>query len=114
LSENAGSWISYSDCPWKLDNGDKVPEKKFFTNAKFNIADRCFSGTIEWGSTSLHNTTQWVYNFTLAENYQEIESGIVDMTTTSGSIQTCKFGSDLNYALLRIEPCDDSESGAAE
>jgi len=113
LSENAGSWISYSDCPWKLDNGDKVPEKKFFTNAKFNIADRCFSGTIEWGSTPFANCTQWVYNFTLAENHQTIESGTNDKTLTNGSNETSHFGETLNYTLLRIEEAV-SESGAAE
>merc|ERR1712119_1302 len=113
LSENAGCWISYSNCPWTLDDGSKPPEKKFFTNENFNIAERTFSGTIEWGSTPFGGDKQWVYNFTLAEDYQTIESGTVDTTSTSDVTRTINFNIHLFYSLLKIEPCDDSSAGAA-
>ena len=105
LSETAGCWISYSTSNYLLDNGQKPPEKKYWDNANFNIADRSFYGIIDFRETPIFNgMVHWIYNFTLAEDYQTIESGSCHYTYENGKEGTMYFNKHLFYTLLRIEP----------
>ena len=53
LAENSECWISYVNAPatWLLENGQKPPEKKYFTNQKFDKNNRTFVGTIDWSES---------------------------------------------------------------
>ena len=109
LTENAGGcYISYADCPSKLDNGEKPPEKKYFDLAKFNIEERTFSGQIIWDPITFSGCVQWDYEFEFDNSL--ITWGNVVTTYNDGSTETIKFNDYLNYKLLRTEPCDDSHT----
>ena len=104
LSENHGCWVNYSKCPWKYDNGISPPEKIYFTNYKFNLAKRTFEGRINTGWRNYNTIANWDYNFTLSEDYHDIDSGLVKSIGVLDK-DTIKdnFNKQIFYTLLRKE-----------
>lgn len=68
-------YISYENAPeeWKLDDGNKPPAKKEFTNWNYDKDARKFSGEIRWEPVTFKMDNLWVYELVFNEKFTEIE-----------------------------------------
>ena len=81
--ENSPDQITIKGIPYnfQLDNGEKYPEKKAFTNVNFPDA-YTFNGEIDWATpekTSFLGIQKAVYKFTIGQGWQRIENGTLTL-----------------------------------
>ena len=46
--DDKGPYVNYKNCPMKLDNGDPLPEKKYFENYSYTAGCKTFRGEINF------------------------------------------------------------------
>jgi len=73
--EEEQPYISYENAPesWIMDDGNRPPGKKKFTNWKYDRDSRKFSGEIRWEPVTFQMDNLWVYELVFNENFTEIE-----------------------------------------
>ena len=76
-NDQGGSYISYETAPpmWKLQNGDKPPNKKYFDNPKYDADTRTFTGLIDWKENPFHGDYLWEYTMIFSADFTKIEGG---------------------------------------
>jgi hypothetical protein len=89
---------------WRMDNGALFPARKAFTDLTFDIPNRTFYATIDWGTpegTTVNSGERvWLYTMVFSGDYSAIISGQIEALDAEGN--TLKeyifgFGRDLAY-----------------
>lgn len=104
-----GAYISYEspECSvWPtLDDGSPVPYRVPFTNIRWDVATRTFTGTIEWQSTygcGWQGNDLWTYEMVFDRNFLCIVSGcVVSFTNGVANGSNHIYGEMLIYANYR-------------
>ena len=67
-------YISYANPHpnWKLDNGDRMPTKKYFENCSYDAASRTFKGTIHWKPVTAGGSDKWEYKMIFSPDFMII------------------------------------------
>ena len=100
---NDSCYISFANVPstWpRLDNGKKLPQKKYFTNVSINENQRIFKGDINWQPTSWQGAVLWSFEMYFAEDYATIASGTLKAyygINKKNLTMTYRFGVHLHY-----------------
>lgn len=90
------SYIHYSHrVAWRLDNGDRPPARKYFTNASYNASTRTFRGAVEWAE-GFGGDARWEYEMVFSSDSIRIVAGRV---LKFPSLAVNRFGEQLRYEL---------------
>ena len=70
-------YINYSKphSTWQMDNGQKLPDKKYFSEYSYDAATRIFRGTILWNPATVGGTDKLVYEMVFSEDFMNIQGG---------------------------------------
>lgn len=94
-------YISYASCPeaWKLDDGSPLPARKAFLNPCYDVATRTFTGSVEWGETTIHNgDARWEYQLVFSPSMNIIAGGARKQFDADGALRSqCRYPEDLIY-----------------
>ena len=91
-------YISYTNSEWKLDSGEKFPDKKQFINVRIDEKKKTFTGEISWEPNSHNGNVRWFYEMMFSKDMSRIESGGYTCYDNEGKV-TAKYlyGKDLKY-----------------
>lgn len=111
-------YISYSNAPasWRLDDGNRPPEKKHWVDHSYDEAAFTFRGTVEW-SPAFAGMVRWEYEIVFAEDFAGVVGGGVNMRFKDGTTQRTPFRApwehdfDRTLAYLRWTPSPSSIFG---
>ena len=95
--ETGQPYISYKNCPWNLDDGNKPPEKKYFENWSYDANTRTFKGQIKWEPVTFSGNNKWDYVMIFDEGFTYICAGTVDTFYPDGASEQFMFNDVLNY-----------------
>ena len=73
-------YINYENAPtkWKLCDGKRPPQKKYFKYPEYNNESRIFEGIIYWGDHPfIKGENTWKHQIQFSKNFSAIESGHV-------------------------------------
>ena len=94
-------YIDYSKSTFKLDNGMPYPQKKHWTDTKWDGATRTFTGRIDWQQpemTTAAGSRYRDYTIVFDAEFYVIASGTIRHSDDGQTIkQTYEFGKDLSY-----------------
>ena len=74
---NKGPYVCFKKAPddWKLETGEKLPDKIVFTNASYDADTRSFKGDINFNPPSNTKVTKWECVMIFSADFTHIESG---------------------------------------
>jgi len=102
--DTSGSWISYSSASdtWRLDSGERLPQRKYFKNASYDAETRTFTGYVDWSTTPIGNAIRWDFEMHFDLELSKIEDGFVQTVFADGTSEKKRFGRDLSYIVLDV------------
>lgn len=59
----------------KLLDGSPPPKKVFFENPDYDLENRIFTGTIEWGKNTFLDISRWEFRMKFSQDLLIVESG---------------------------------------
>ena len=64
-------FISYLNAypTWKLSNGEKPDEKKYFIDPKYSPEERSFEGIIDWRPNTFSGSSIWIYKMIFSNDF---------------------------------------------
>lgn len=100
--DEAGPYISFASplcAEWALlDNGERLPDKKPFSDAECDEAGGCFRGSIDWTPSAWREDARWEYTMVFAPDRSTIMRGMVRAFSAAGECtRTDHFGAELQY-----------------
>ena len=97
-------YISYQETTrWTLDNGQRPPAKKYWTNVSYDSVLRTFRGTVDWRPTTFGGAAWIRYEMQFPVDFKIIASGSVTCYNDAGKFkERFEFGpgKHLDYKLF--------------
>ena len=82
----------------KLLDGSPPPKKVFFENPDYDLENRIFTGTIDWGQNTFQKASRWDFRMKFSQDLLIVESGKwVSYDIEDRKISTRYFDEEMLY-----------------